>query len=285
MAEVKKRSPRRLTEDEVRRLTSLSPDDITKEFMMDYFANFADREAKFIPQDYFVLRKEVINEYAKTNLYNQDVDTTIGRYIFNLFLIMYNPKILNKIGYVNETLNSGGISKISNTISTMLLDENNFTVEEYYDYLNRLNWFGFANSSFTTPSLNYDFIKPVDKVIDKRNELLKQHEEELSNSDVKTSVAIEEELVDLAKKELKNNPAYDLYDSGAKANFGNNYKNMNIMGGMMKNNVDGSYRMIEKSLVEGLDKEDIAAQGDAIVTGVYSRAVNTQKGGLFHVHL
>lgn len=274
----KKRIARRLSEDEVRKVISLSPNDISKDKMIELFANFEDKEAMFLPADYFTLSKTIINEYAKSFITQNDIQTTVGRYITNLFLFMHNPKILCKLGYINETIDSGKIGDISNDIASLILEEK-LSVEEFYDYLDRLNWFGFANSAFTTPSINYDIVKPLPDVIKRRNQLLKDNEEAIDAGDVKVSSAIESELIDMAKQELKDNPAIDLYTSGAKVNFGNQYKNMNIMGGPTINNVEGGYRMIKKSYIEGIEKEDVIAQGDSIVTGVYSRAVGTQKGG------
>jgi stress response protein YsnF len=273
LANTKIRQKRNLTDDEVRRLTSLSPNDITKDFMIESFANFEGSDAKYLPSDRFVLRKEIVNNFAEDKSYQkEDIHTTVGRYIVNLFLIFWNPKIIKKVGYLNKVMNSGAIGDLSNEIVSLMLNDV-ITVEETYEYFNRLEWFGFTNSSFTTPSVNYDLLKPQPKVLKRKEELLKQNEEAMNKGDVKVSSEIESELIDIAKEELKDNPARALYDSGAKVNWGNQYKNMNIMCGPLINNSDGNYRMVTKSFIEGLDKEDIAANGDSCVTGVYSRAV------------
>lgn len=270
----KKRLPRDLTQDEVFKLTSLEPDDLTKEKMMELFANFEDQEAQYIPQDRFILNKDIVNKYAKETIQKEDIHTTVGRYIVNLFLIFSNPKIIKKVNYINYPMDDGKIGDLGNTLASMVLTKD-LEVEEFYDYLNRLHWLGFANSAYISPSLNYDILKPLPAVEKRKKELFKEHEEELANNNVEVSAQIESELIDLAKKELEGNPAKDLYDSGAKVNFGNQYKNMNIMGGAYLNNTTGGYRIIKNSLIDGIDKEDIAANGDSLVSGVYSRAVGT----------
>lgn len=274
----KKRIPRNLTDDEVRRLLSLTPDSITKETMMKYFANFDGEEAMFLFNDKFVLPKRVINEYAKEEIQKEDIHTTVGRYIFNLFLIFSNPEFLKKLGYINRLVDNGGIGDISNAISSLIIDKK-ITVKEYYDYMNRLEWFGFANSAFTTPSINYDIVKPLPSVMKRKEELIKENKEKLEAGDVTTSALIEKELVELSAKELKDNSAFDLYKSGAKVNLGNQYKNMNIMNGALLDNTTGNYRIVTNNFVNGLSKEDISANGDSLVSGVYSRACGTQKGG------
>jgi len=274
----KKRLPRNLTEREIEKLLSITPKSLNKKTMLELFANFEGEEAQFIPQDRFVLRKEIVNDYAKENICKEDIHTTIGRYIFNLFLVFSNPVFLKHTGYINETVDNDRISKLSNQISSLIIT-NEIKTEDFYDYLNRLEWFGFANSAFITPSVNYDLVAPIPKVIKERDKLLKENEEKIDAGDLITSAQIEKTLIEDAKKELKDNSALDLYTSGAKVNFGNQYKNMNIMSGAIKDNNTGNYRIIKKSFIEGLDAEDIAKNGDSLVTGVYSRAVGTQTGG------
>jgi hypothetical protein len=280
LASNKKRIPRTLTEDEVRRLTSLKPDDVTKDLMISYFSNFEDQESQFIPQDNFVLRKEVVNNYSPDHkvIAKEDIHTTIGRYIVNLFLVFSQPQLLNKVGYLNYTMDAGKIADLSNAYSSLIITGEVKTTE-FYDYLNRLQWLGFANAPFITPSVNYDIIKPLPKVMERKKELIKENEEAIENGDLRVTSAIEKELVELSKNELKDNPARALYDSGAKVDWSNQYKNMNIMCGPLMNLSSGGYRTVTNSFVEGLKEEDVAANADSLIVGVYSRAVATREGG------
>ena len=61
----------------------------------------------------------------------------------------------------------------------------------------------------------------------------------------------------------------DLYVSGARGSIGNNYKNINLMRGAVKNTQTGGYDVITKSLMDGLDKKDMAAHSNQIVQGAY----------------
>ena len=58
----------------------------------------------------------------------------------------------------------------------------------------------------------------------RKEELFKEHKEELENGDVITAVKIENELTSMAESELKGDPGMDLYNSGARGKFANNYK-------------------------------------------------------------
>jgi len=273
-----KRPPKNLNENEVNEILKLTPDTITKESVINLIANFDGEQSKYEPQDRFVLKKDIVNKYAEENIINEDIHTTLGRYLVNCFLFFNNSIILKKVGYVNEVIDKKKVVAITNEITQLVL-EDKVTVSEMYDYLNRLNWFGFTLSSFVSPSINTDILITPPSVEKKKKELISVNEEELKKGNPVVATDIESELISAAKESLKDNPAKALYDSGSKINFSNQYKEMNLMGGPTINNETGEFRIVTNSLIDGLDKDDIAAQGDSIVTGVYSRAVNTQKSG------
>jgi hypothetical protein len=65
----------------------------------------------------------------------------------------------------------------------------------------------------------------------------------------------------------------DLYVSGARGSIGNNYKNMYLMRGAIKNNMTGEFDVLTASLLDGLEKKDIAPHSNAILSGAYPKAV------------
>ena len=65
----------------------------------------------------------------------------------------------------------------------------------------------------------------------------------------------------------------DLYVSGARGSIGNNYKNMYLMRGAIKNNMTGKYEIITGSLLDGLQKENIDAHSNSILSGAFPKAV------------
>ena len=89
------------------------------------------------------------------------------------------------------------------------------------DYLNRVQWLGFTFSEVVSPSMSYNVFVPLDKVDKRKEELFKQYEKELAEGDAIAGAKIEQELLSIAKQELAGDPSMDLYNSGARAKFGN----------------------------------------------------------------
>ena len=75
----------------------------------------------------------------------------------------------------------------------------------------------------------------------------------------------------------------NLYNSGARAKFGNSYKNMNIMKGPVYNAETGKYDVITSNLMEGLDRKSIPAMASAIVQGAFPKACGSV--GYLHIFL
>ena len=91
---------RRINDEEKKYLLSLKPEDITYELGMSLFANHVEKRdgkvvevpSKFEPTDFFLLKA---GEYFN----KEDVETTVGSFIFNKFII--EPRFSQYIDYVN----------------------------------------------------------------------------------------------------------------------------------------------------------------------------------------
>lgn len=70
-----------------------------------------------------------------------------------------------------------------------------------------------------------------------------------------------------------------LFKSGSRGSFEDNYKNMSIMIGPVKNPGTGKYDFVESNYVDGIEKKDLPAVGNSIVNAAYPKAVGTEKGG------
>ena len=122
---------RRITDNEKKELLQLTPDHITYTLLMDLFGkNLVDgkvKPAKFLPQDVFKLNK---GEYI-----NKDtIDTTVGSFIFNKFII--EPRFSKLIGYDNDVINGKNLEKLEAKLSELLRDDK-ITPEDFGDYLMR----------------------------------------------------------------------------------------------------------------------------------------------------
>jgi hypothetical protein len=259
-------------------LLSITPDDIDKNFIESNFVDTCEKtkdgSVKVIPSkvkttDTFVLEK---GEYFNT----EKITTGVGMFIFNKFLIEESFK--DVVGYINEPVTDSVMGMIDAKLSDALLNDK-ITVQERVTFLDKLEWISKQFNSVLTSSFTMKTIKPVKKVIDRRDALIKQNKERLDNGDVTAAVEIESEVLKLAKEELKDDPGMDLYNSGARGSFKNNYKSNSIMKGPVFNPTTGKWDFVGKSFIEGIEKKDIPTCANSVVTGAYPKAVGTQVGG------
>lgn len=261
---------RALSAQEVTNLLSLRPEDITLDKLKEFFAYTRDRNPLFNTNDTFIL--------PANSLYNTTaINTTVGRYIFNLFLL--TPNLIVHTGYINKVMDNSGIGKLEGQLSQYLINDT-VTVREFIDYIDKAQWLGFSTNSFISPTLNYEMLSPVKEVDAKKKELAKKYKKEIANGDPLIAGVIEKELLAIAKDKTKDNPAMDIYNSGGRGKFGNNYKNTSVMRGAIANNSEpGKYTVSLDNLIEGIPKEQYDAYADIAVSASFGRAIQTRDGG------
>jgi len=259
---------RSLSEPEVKELLNYKADDITKQFMEDNFAFTEKKNPKYCPQDYFVL--------PAGKLYNDKAEsTTVGRYIWNLFLL--TDKLGPLLKYMNYPFDNGKLKKLNNSISQFFL-EDKISATDVYEYFDKTNWF-FSISYFINSSLQLDFVMTNPKIKESKEKLLAEHADDISNGNVVTISKIEKELIGEAKEIFKDHPSMQIYDSGCRGSFGNNYKNTSIIRGAMKDFADPSKTFISTtSLDEGIIPSEYKYYCDMSIQGTYSKAIETQSG-------
>ena len=268
---------RRISEEEKRYIMSLRPEDITYELGMSLFADHVrkvdgkiiEEKSRFEPTDYFQLKA---GEYINRT----DIETTVGTFIFNKFII--EPLFTEHVDYVNWELTDGGLGKLEGILSELLL-EDKIDTTMFGDYLDRVQWLGMQFHEPLAASFTMRGLKPLESVVKRREELIEENKEALEKGDIMTMSAIEKELVELAKKEISDDPSMDLYYSGARGSIPNNYKQLSIVKGPVFNKTIGKYQFIKKSFFEGLDKEDLAAAATNVVNGQYPKSCGTAISG------
>ena len=268
---------RRISEEEKRYIMSLRPEDITYELGMSLFADhvrkvdgkIVEEKSRFEPTDYFQLKA---GEYINRT----DIETTVGTFIFNKFII--EPLFTEHVDYVNWELTDGGLGKLEGILSELLL-EDKIDTTMFGDYLDRVQWLGMQFHEPLAASFTMRGLKPLESVVKRRDELIEENKEALEKGDIMTMSAIEKELVELAKKEISDDPSMDLYYSGARGSIPNNYKQLSIVKGPVFNKTIGKYQFIKKSFFEGLDKEDLAAAATNVVNGQYPKSCGTAISG------
>lgn len=240
-----------------------------KSLIMDWFADFGDGP-RFNPYDEIDIPKD---SYGSKKRNKNKFHTTIGLWVFNKIFIEPMSDVL---GYINEPVTKDVYNSINQKLSYALLEER-ITIEQLKEFIIQTQIL-MGCASAICPSHTMDMLLFTNKAETKKKQLEKEYAEGLKAGDLSAMKAIEDGLIDYAKEELKDTEAVDMYNSGARSSWGNNFKNMYLVKGPAKL-TDGSYHYIHSSYISGLDKEDFAATNDAAVGGPYSRSRETQVGG------
>jgi hypothetical protein len=269
----------KLPDSEKKYLLSLKPEDITFDLLVSIFADKSKIEngkVKVLPSrmktsDEFVLEKgEYIND--------EKVTTNAGLFIYNKLIV--ERDLVKVLGYVNTPINSGILGSIEDKLSNaLLLDQ--IQVDVMASYLNRTQWLAMQFHSVISGSFTMGTLKPHPDVVRERNKLLKENRDKLNNGDVITAVKSENQLLKTAEEKLKGDHGLDLYKSGARGSFGNNFKTISVMKGPVFNPTTGEFDIVESNYMEGIRKEDIPTFGNAIITGAYPKAIGTATSGYF----
>ena len=204
--------------------------------------------------------------------------TTVGRWVFNKCFI--EQDLFDLFHYINKPVNDKIFDYINDTLSSALL-EDKIDLQVLKNYLIRTQKFqpysNILSAGFSDKMLMMGkFLRPY------KEKLLKQYEKDLQDPDKKLYAIskIEKELLDIAKKELGLDPSMDLYDSGAKGKFGNNFKNIFVLKGASKDpDPSKGYNIITSNYAEGTSREDYVNMAKSMTEGPYKRGVKTQVGG------
>lgn len=256
-------------------LIDLREEDITKSNIFDLFAYFFNEETKKMVRKHNPNDKLVIPK-GKYHNNDKNITTTVGRFIFNVFLI--EKDFYNIFGYINNVIDAKTFEKIDSRLSLALLNDE-ITPKQMSHFYNKVQWMGFTFNTILCPSLTPKTVVPLDAVEKRKSQLVKQYEEDLKKGSVVTASRIEKELLDIAKKEIGNDPGLELYESGSKASFDNNYKSLFVMKGPIVNAGTGEYSVSTSNYMNGVKKDEIEYYADSIVNGAFAKGKNTQVGG------
>ena len=127
-----------------------------------------------------------------------------------------------------------------------------------------------------------EFAKEINKLKDK---LFKENKAALEVGDESSAAVaedIENQLKAFAMEYLKDDPSLDPYLSGAGGNIDNNFKNMYIMKGAIRNpdpTAKKEYEIAKSSFIDGISKDEYSLLARSLSGGPYSRAKKTELGG------
>lgn len=269
--------------EDVDYILSIKEEDITTSFIMENFADFGDGP-RFQPYDLIEVPVggyggKLPNGKEKRN--KNKFTTGVGRLIFNKFFFESEPELLNAIGYIDDNITKKLYGRILNQLGYLMLEDK--VSEEVYKRFCKKSQKMMPYVSILAPNHSDNMLTITKKINKRKEQLLKEHAEELAPKDdnsVKVFDQISNELLDYAKELMKDDPAMDMFASGAGGSFENNFKNMFIMRGAVKDPTPNKgYNLITSNYVDGINKDEYAAIANTLAAGPYARSKKTEVGG------
>lgn len=278
---IKKRVSKTITDKkDIDYILNLKEDDITTSLIMELFGDFADHQ-RFNPYDIITVPTgayggKLPNGKEKRN--KEPFTTTVGRLIFNKYFIECEPELLQIIGYVNDNVGKGKYSKIFDTLGYDVL-EGNVDIDVYKRFCKKTQKF-MPYVSILAPNHSDNMLTITKKINKRKAELIKENQEAFDKGDVIVVDKVSNELLKYAEELMKDDPAMDMFLSGAGGSFKNNFKNMFIMRGSVQDpDPRKSYNIITSNYIDGVSKEEYSKLANTLAAGPYSRSKKTELGG------
>ena len=261
-------------------LIKLSEKDITTSLIMELFGDFGDHQW-FNSYDIITIPTGgyggiLPNGKEKRN--KAPFTTTVGRFIFNKYFFESDPELLDFVGYVNDNISKKTYGKIYDSLGYALL-EDRISIESYKKFCKKTQKF-MPYVSILSPNHSDNMLTITKSINKKKNELIKANKEAFDNGDVIAIDRVSKELIEYARELMKDDPAMDMFLSGAGGSFENNFKNMFIMRGSVQDpDPRKGYNIITSNYVDGVSREEYSKLANTLAAGPYSRSKKTELGG------
>lgn len=272
---IKKRKAKVISnKEDIDYLLSLDEDKLTADVISGLFGNFG-KGPKYNPYDIVTIPPGSYGPEGKKN--KKAFTTTVGLWVFNKFFI--EKDLFELFHYINNTVNADVLEgeltkKVSYAFMEGDIDDtvmDNFILKQQ---------FIMTFVTLLSPNLTVDTLTCTKQIEAKKKQLLKKYDKAIKERNTSEIDKMEKELMDYTKELLKDDPAMDIYRSGARGSFGNNFKNMFIMKGLVKDtDPNNGYNLVTSSYMNGVSKEDYPILSNAIIEGPYKRAKKTELGG------
>ena len=252
---------------------SLKPEELGLKMQTSLFSKTVDPETKKIsPAKYNVTDRVKLkaNEYINKT----DVDTTLGRIVFNKICVEPFISEIVPDGYWNIPLDKSGVEKIYDCVGSAL-KYNKITMDTVWAWEKAIEFYSLKGAILYNASYTSNILMPKKDVIKTRDEFFASH----PNATTADYVKLEKKLTAMAENELKDDPAIGLYRSGARGEMGDQYKTITAMIGPVYNPATGEMEPIKSNLIEGFDKEDLPKAGNMIISAQYPKSNATADSG------
>lgn len=275
---IEKRFSNKITDPkDIEYLVGIKEEECTKlSFAMDMFGDFDDKR-RFNTYDTVTIPSGSYGPEGNKNI--NPINTTVGIWVFNKAFI--EKELFDLFGYINKPITSKVFKEINKKMSYAVM-EDKLPLDAIKRYIMKTEKFQ-PYCNILSTSITENMLSIPKAIAKKKQELLKKYEKELATNDPIVSQKIEKELIEECKVLLKDDPSVDMINSGAKIDWGNNFKNMFVMRGASKNpdplNPNGDYTIIKSDFMTGIAPDEYAAFADSLTAGPYARAKKTADGG------
>lgn len=255
-------------------ILNIKEEDVTASFINETFGEF-NGKSRFNPYDTITIPPGYYKKDGKPN--KNSFVTTIGLWVFNKYFI--ENELSTILGYINEPITDDKYSSINTKLSYALL-EDKISLSAIKKYLIKGQFF-MQFTSVLAYNHSMDMLLCTTLINKKKNELYKQYKDEIDKGNEVVAEKMEKELLAYAKEILKDDPAMDMFESGARGSFKNNFKNMYVMKGAIKDPdpVKGGYNISLSNYMDGISKDEYATLAKSLAAGPYQRAKKTEVGG------
>lgn len=274
-----KRKSRMITDQSIiDSLVNTSPEDITSTMVAELFGEFNGHN-RCNPYDLMTVPKDGYGiASSKRGVNSKPFVTTVGRFLFNKLYIEQNPTIYEAIGWVNQNISKKSFGSLYKKIGYLYL-EDKISTEDIKRFITTTQ-FTMPFIQFLSPSFTDEMLLSSKKIGEKKRALLKANKAAVDAGDIKVVDGIQKELVDYAKDLLKDDPSMDTFNSGGGGDFGNNFKNMFIMKGTVRDpDPNKGYSIITSNYIDGVSEDEYADLANSLAEGPYSRSKKTEVGG------
>ena len=159
--------------------------------------------------------------------------------------------------------------------------EDKINVENYKTFLDYTQ-FLMPYETILSPNHSEKMLACTKEINKLKAKLIKENQEAIDKGDAAVAEMIEDKLLAFALEYLKDDPALDVYLSGAGGNLGNNFKNMYVMKGAIRNpdpDAPQEFNIATSSFVDGISADEYALLANSLAGGPYARAKKTELGG------
>ena len=260
-------------------LIKIPKEDVTVSWIVSFFAKRTKKDTskdRKKSKRSFEIIPPLINVNDKVHLKageyinKKDIDTTAGRILFNKLLIEGTIESIIPDGFINYEVSAKQMEKIFELLSNGLMKKAIPLIPNAVDFLNNYEFWGLKLVGIFSPSLSMNMIKPDLEINQLKDKMVA---EAGPNPSLAKMVEIEDKLVELAREKKKDDPSMSLFVSGARGKFEDNYKNTTIGLGPLKNPLTNEYSFISSNYMTGIEKKDIPALANLVVSSAYPKAV------------